>query len=448
MTNKPKKPPAGNDRRVFRMRAQEAYEILRRLITEHGGTDISNDLADKPMVEDVMRGKPEMVGALLRSAWQLRTNEVLAKYFQNTENAEEPVSEPEQKIGPCGRTFNDTVQSHLFGTARLYINRIENEWMEERLTDAKNLDKEFTPGIWNLFRRMVGMRPNVDTAALRNTYPRKGLYDKLKPFLLDEDQFKLVPAYAELSTKRADIIGELLANIRSLAAIRKACVLDPDTLMNARSCAIAYAESEISAEAAVEKTESEQKNNANVLPQDIEIAAKVRSRSAQVFVDVLKNHLESISFIAEHKAGAESVVKALAPHFAEETWAVLSDKGAVDNVTSCPSAVAEYLGRDSRHCSAKVSNYIAQLQYPEIARDIMKILRKEVGDDVFFRSLKEEKAIKVWESVPGIFSNAINYQHDAKGTDNTTKNFKDLQTSSLSVIENFKLALDVKVAKH
>ena len=85
MADKPQKAPGGKERRglpVFRARAQAAYEVLSGLIADHGGTDISDDLADKPTVEDAMRAKPEMVGALLRSAWQLRTHDSLSDFFR------------------------------------------------------------------------------------------------------------------------------------------------------------------------------------------------------------------------------------------------------------------------------------------------------------------------------------------------------------------------------
>ena len=73
----------------------------------------------------------------------------------------------------------------------------------------------------------------------------------------------------------------------------------------------------------------------------------------------------------------------------------------------------------------------------------MKILRKEVDDEAFFRSLKEEASIKVWESVPGTFNNQFKYQHDAQGSDTTIKNFKHLKKSSFSVIKEFKSALGI-----
>ena len=121
----------------------------------------------------------------------------------------------------------------------------------------------------------------------------------------------------------------------------------------------------------------------------------------------------------------------------------MAEEGAVENAINCPANVSEYLGKDCRYVDAQVSKFISQLQYPDIGRDLMKILRKEVDDDAFFRSLKEEASIKVWESVPGTFNNQFKYQHDAQGSDTTIKNFKHLKTSSLSVIKEFKSALGV-----
>ena len=194
------------------------------------------------------------------------------------------------------------------------MKRIESKWLSEKLADPKKLSKEFTGGLGNFFRKLVGMKPIVDEAALRDTYPSKGLYDTLKPFLLDEAQFKLVSSYANLSTKGATIIGDIFENLRSTAAIKVACVLDPDTLMNAKSCAVAYAESEIFSKATADEKEVFRKKHINELRRDKELSARVKKRSAEVFANILKNHVESIGFVEQHKAGAENIVRALAPH--------------------------------------------------------------------------------------------------------------------------------------
>lgn len=450
MAAKPKKPPGGKERRgspVFRARAQAAYEKLGRLIAEHGASDIADDLAGKKTVEDVMRAKPEMVGALLHSAWQLRTHSELAEYFQNQENEKEPVTTQDQAIGPCNRTFEDTVRSHLFGAARLYMNRKEDRWVKAKLADPKKLEKELTAGIGNMARRMVGMAPKVDEQALREKYPGRGLYETLKPFLLDEAQFKLITAYAELNTKGAAIIGDIFENLRSTAAIRVACVLEPGTLMNARSCALAYAESELFAEAQGGEPEK-RKRTINELRRDKALATKVKKRTAEVFADILNNHVESIGFVERHKAGAEAVVRALAPLFKEETWPLLAEEGAVENVINCPPNVADYLERDSRYIAVETSKFISQLQYPDIGRDLIKILKSELKDEELVRkALSDEKAIKVWETVPATFNNQMKYQHDAKGGDKTIANFSDLKQSSLSLVKEFKSALGVTGGK-
>ena len=446
MASKPQKQKGGNERRgspVFRARAQAAYEILRGLISEHGGADIAKDLADRKTVEDVMRTKPEMVGALLDSAWKLRTNSKLSEYFLLADGEGTTVSEYDQVIAPCGRTYEDTIQSHLYGSARLYMMRRENDWTRERLSQPHKLNRKLTSGFANTMRVMVGMKAKVDEKALRESYPGKGLYETLKPYLLVQAQFKYVPAYADLSTKGAAIIGDIFENLRSTAAIKVACVLEPDTLMNARSCATAYAESEFFTQAAAEKKDSGRKRNINELRRDVELSCKVKKRTAEVFAHILNNHVESLAFVERHQAGAEAVVRALAPLYVDETWTILAEEGAVENVINCPPNVAASIGKDARYVAVEVSQAIMQLQYPDIGRDILKILRSQLDDDAYMRALGDEAAIKVWETVPGTFNNQFKYQHDAKGDDTTIKNFKYLTAESRTVIKEFKNALGV-----
>lgn len=251
MTGKPNTPPGGQERRgspEFRARAQEAYEVLSKMITEHGGSDIADDLAGKATIEDVMRSRPEMVGALLDSAWQLRSHSKLSEYFQTSEGDGGLAEEQSQALLPCERDYASTVQAHLYGAARLFFKRKENAWVKAQSANPKKLDKSVVGGPMNFVRRMVGMKPKINEDALRAQYPSKGLYQSLKPYLLHREQFKYVQEYAELSTKSATIIGDIFENLRSSAALRVACQLSPESLMNARACAYAYAESQIFAE--------------------------------------------------------------------------------------------------------------------------------------------------------------------------------------------------------
>ncbi len=445
MASKPNKPPGGTERRgspEFRARAQEAYEALRTMIQEHGGSDIADDLADKPTIEDVMRTRPEMVGALLDSAWQLRSHSNLSGYFQTKEGDGGLAAEHGQPLQPCERTYEDTIQAHLYGSARLFFKRKENVWAKAQKSNLKKLDKSVIGGPVNLLRRAVGMKPKVNEEALRDLYPGKGLYQTLKPYLLHQDQFKYVQDYAELSTKGAAIIGDIFENLRSSAALRVACSLSPEALMNARACAFAYAESEIFAEIESTAESTVKKKNANELRRDKALMKRVRKHTASVFANILNNHVESIGFVEQHKAGAETVVRALAPHFGEETWEILGVPGAVENVINCPPTVARELGRDARYVDVQISTYVTQLQYPDIGRDVLKIAKERLSEEDFRRALSEEAAIKVWETLPGRFNNQFKYQHDAKpGGDKEIKNFKYLQAESEPIIKELKEAL-------
>jgi len=448
MAEKPNKPPGGQERRgspEFRARAQQAYETLRSMIRDHGGSDIADDLNDKPLIEDVMRLRPEMVGALLDSAWQLRSHSKLAPFFQ-AEGADAGLAEEKsQALQPCGRTYADTIQAHLFGSARLFFKTKENAWVRSMMANPKKLDKSVTGGVINVMRKSFGMKPKVNENALRDLYPSRGLYETLKPYLMHEDQFKYVPDYANLSTKGAAIIGDIFENLRSSAALKVACRISPDALMNARACAFAYAESEIFAEVSDAEESQFKKKNVNELRRDKAVMARVRKHTATVFANILTNHVESMDFVEQHKAGAETVVRSLAPLFKEETWLVLAEKGAVENVINCPPTVAREMGRDTRYVDMQISKYIDQLQYPDIGRDVMKIAREELSDEDFRKALSDEEAIKVWATLPGRFNNQFKYQHDAKkGGDKEIRNFKYLKAEAAPIIVELRDAISGK----
>lgn len=450
MATAPQKKPGAQERRgspVFRQRAQEAYELLRGMIKEQGGTDITEDLEDKPLVEDVMRLYPEMVGALLDSAWQLRSHALLSPYFRMTDREGDVVEEHDQPIAPCRRTYANTIQAHLYGATRLYMRQKENEWVKEKVSDPKALGKEAVGGFGNALRRMFGMKIRVNEAAVRATYPGHGLYETIKPYLMHAEQFKYVRDYAGLSTQGAAVIGDIFEDLRSSSALKAACTVSPDGLMNARGCAKAFAEVEVYAEAVEDDQEGNRKRHINALKRDKELSAEIKVRTARIFAEILNDHIEAISFVERHKAGAEAVVRALAPHFGKETWDVLAEEGAVENVINCPPTVAKVLGRDSRYVDVQVSVYINQLQYPDIGRDIIKMLQKALEPDDFHRALQDEAAIKVWETVPGLFNNEFKYQHDAKGADKTIKNFKELLVEAAPVVKSITAAIGVSDKK-
>jgi hypothetical protein len=449
MAGKPNTPPGGRERRgspEFRARAQQAYEVLREMIREHGGSDIAEGLSDKPTIEDVMRSQPEMVGALLDSAWQLKSHSKLTSYFKSGAGDDVLVEDQSHPIKPCGRTYDEVIQAHLYGSARLFFKRKENAWVKAQSSNLKKLDKSVIGGPINLVRRMMGMKPKINEEALRNLNPRKGLYESLKPYLLHRDQFKYIQEYSELSTKSATIISDIFENLRSSAALRVACRISPEALMNARACAFAYAESEIFAEVEAAAESRVTKRNVNELRRDKPLIKRVRRHTATVFADVLNKYIESIAFVEQHKAGAETVVRSLAPLYGEETWEILGEPGAVENVINCPPTVARELGRDTRYVSIQISTFVSQLQYPDIGRDLLKIAKEKLSEEDFHRALSEEAAIKVWEKIPGLFNNQFKYQHDAKaGGDKDIRNFKYLLAESEPIIKDLKEALKIGV---
>ncbi|MBT6962444.1 MAG: hypothetical protein HOA00_14970, partial [Rhodospirillaceae bacterium] len=335
----------------------------------------------------------------------------------------------------------NTIQSHLYGAARLFIMRRENEWLRAKVDNPGGLGKDATGGFANFLRRMVGIKIKINVDAVRATYPGLGLYDLIKPYLLHADQFKYVPDYAELSTKGAAVIGDIFEDLRSSSAIKVACRLSPDGLTNAKGCAHAYAESEVFSAAMEADKDAVRKRNIDTLRRDKELTDKIKRLTATVFADILNNHFECIAFVERHKAGAEAVVRALAPLYQDDTWTVLADEGAVENAINCPANVTKELGRDARYVDVLVSKYITQMNYPDIGRDLIKMLHAELSEEDYHRALQDEAAVKVWGTVPGLVNNEFKYQHDAKTADKEIKNFGDLKTVLAPVIQDIKNAL-------
>ncbi|MBT4740986.1 MAG: hypothetical protein HOO09_11440, partial [Rhodospirillaceae bacterium] len=94
-----------------------------------------------------------------------------------------------------------------------------------------------------------------------------------------------------------------------------------------------------------------------------------------------------------------------------------------------------------RYVDVLVSKYITQMNYPDMGRDLIKMLHAELSEEDYHRALQDEAAVKVWGTVPGLVNNEFKYQHDAKTADKEIKNFGDLKTVLAPVIQDIKNAL-------
>lgn len=416
----------------FRLVVQQAYEKFKAALSAHGAEDITQALANAGVVEEVMRDRPELVLQLLKMAWELRTMPDMSPFFQTHED-EGVVMDRQTPIDPCGRTYDQVVISHLYGCARLFIKRLEAEWVEEQKgkkggAAAKPAKEEKPAGmVGRLMGAFGGAKPSPE-AQLAKGFPGYGLYEVIKPFLTSERQFALVRYYAQLTTRQAQAVSSIFESIQSPEALKTACGMDPKALTNLLKCATAYAETVIRQEAPKKKAEADkQALHAEDVAAERAFRARVRDMAAEVFEYLLASRQEITEFVIENGMGSENAIRKMAPIFREDTWTVIMDPGAVDNVVNCSEEVLAVLGKSSRFMRKDISKALGQLKDGNIARDVMLICRQEWSQDQIAKFLGDERYQPVWAKLPGTFNNRFTYQHDARSGQREVKNFEDLK---------------------
>ena len=132
------KKSSGAERRTPRLREQVqiAYDLLCDLLGRAGYEGLLAQLKGLDTVNEVLRHRPEIVPLLQKAAWELRHEKKFSQLFLNQETGA-VVEDRDEPIAPCGRTFAEVEQAHLYGSARLFFDRLEVEFATRQARDAE-----------------------------------------------------------------------------------------------------------------------------------------------------------------------------------------------------------------------------------------------------------------------------------------------------------------------
>lgn len=425
------KTPRGHERRIpnQRERCQIGYNLLRQLLGRSDRSDLLRQLDGLDDVDDVLRFQPAYIPLLLNAAWELRGEVKFADLFLNAETGQ-PVQARDEPIAPCGRTFNDVMQSHLFGAARLYFLRLEKDWAaarareEQRRWKAQQAKKRATLG----GRLSVGLKElttkpkEFDPEDYRADYEGFGLYEALKPHLEHDWQFRLVPLYARLSTRQAQAYDELIQFFRTPKEMEAALLVRSEDVSMARGYSRAHAEA----------LQGIQPSTNRRPPPDEDPAEAAARRSAalkderRVFDQLLTRNLDCLEILKTMGTGAEGSLRRLTTIFREDVWAVVRNETALRNALNCPDYIVAVLGPLCRAMPPEIATILGQIQNRILTRDLLTLAKDRFPPKELETYLSDPDRKPIWNQLPAKFNNNYNYQPDAPNDSGSAKNHENL----------------------
>ena len=368
---------------TVREQTQKWFEALRTHLRDKAA---QGDLADKlqrwPRPEDVMRECPRLLPALLAMVWHLRAEPELAELFQTPDG--NPAQTTKEPLAPTGKCFDEIVQSHLQGAARLYLDRQEREWLAVERERHRPTGFAASPVMAPVIKilRMFGW--NSDEK-LHANYPQRGLYPALKPFLRHRRQFELIEAYATLPTRNVNAMGPVVGGLQFDQSIRNLASLETAKCKFVTELSRAFAETVLNHQ----KKEAEQSGGPAVEGSTADIAGLALSH---LVMDGLHLAKGAISV----REVARDVVTRMCVPMGYDAWKVFANKNAAANIAACPPAVAYVLGPDAGLLHKKTSDALAALLDQRVAQVVVTVLRDRGGRNAFATWAGDPASAPVW----------------------------------------------------
>ncbi|MFA7430899.1 MAG: hypothetical protein WCZ23_12135 [Rhodospirillaceae bacterium] len=425
------KPVAGRERRIpnQRERCQLGYNLLRELLRRSDSAHLLDQLDGLDDVDDVLRFQPAFIPVLLNAAWELRGEAKFADLFLNAETRQ-PVQTRDEPIHPCGRTFNEVMQSHLYGAARLYFLRLEKDWAaararEEQRRWKKAQDKKrgtLTGRLSEGIKELAGKTKEFNAEDYRADYEGFGLYEAIKPHLEHEWQFRLIPLYARLSTRQAQAYDDLIQYFRTPKEMEAALLVRSEDVSMARGYARIHAE-------ALQGIDS---SNRRPSPTDdqVEIAAKRAAAlkdERRVFDLLLTRHLDCLEVLKGMGNNADSALRRLTKIFRDDVWSVVRDETQLRNALNCPDYIVAVIGPSCRGMPPEIGTILGQIQNRILTRDLLTLAAERFTRADLERYMSDPERKPIWNQLPAKFNNNYNYQPDAPRESSNAKNFENLQ---------------------
>lgn len=440
---------SARDRRVspeLRPAVQTGFDRLLTILHKAGRREFTDPLDGLSRVDDVLRTQPKIVPRLFDLGWELRTTPEFRELFLGPDQ-DQPVTQRDQPIAPCGLSYDQIMRAHLFGSARLVFEHRERRWAERRARrelDRRREQRAEEAKRRGLQGRLVGsMRTLLDGGESeqpdpephRASYPGHGLYLVLKPHLRETWQFDFLDLYARLGTAQARTLGHLISRVHSRRRIESFIGLSEDDIALVRTTCRAFAEARLHLK--LDHGPRWQMSRQDQKAQS-EAETQVATIESIVFDTLLLDHFAAVEAIRELKARAPQVVKRLTPVFGDDLWSVMDHPQALENARHVPDHLLPILGPLSQHCPPDISTILGQIRDRALARDLMGIARETLPDEVLSRYLADPERKPIWNSIPTKFNNAFPYQRDAM-SGGSLNNIDSLRTVATAIFHSLQL---------
>ncbi|MCF8481173.1 MAG: hypothetical protein K9H25_12130 [Rhodospirillum sp.] len=417
----------------LKARVQKGFQLLRGLLEKAGDQDVTKRIARWDSVDDVMIAAPDLVPTLLAVAWELRHDGAFTDLFQALDGSG-IVEDKNQPIAPCGRSFAQIIQSHLFACVRLGLDKAERDWSVKEARRAQSRwrkqQAEAPKGLLKgLFKREK--EPVFDPADFRRRFPGHGLYEALKPHLKRLDQFPLVPAYVQLSCAQAEVLDDLLEGFNKPDQILFLASLTETDISVLRRCARIYANWKLF------PPKPKKRPNQEDEPFTEEMARALAVEESRVFRDLMANHHQAMDKLKEMGPSAEKLIHMVAPIFRDRIWEIFADDTALLNVINTPEHLVGALGPFCRHVPPALSEILLQMNDQEVIKDILRFCRETFKEKDFAFYLSDPSRIPIWTALPKKFNNNFKYQRDAMKS-NLIRNESDLRTVAAGIFESLR----------
>lgn len=436
----------GKERRVPRLReqCQKGFDTLRVLLTRAGHGALLDPIKDIVEVDEVLRRHPEVIPPMLTAAWELRQEKLFAELFRHKETGE-LVTDRNQPIAPCGRTYNEVIQAHLYGAARLYLERLEKRWARSRARQAEVEYKEareqerqtFGGRLLGSLKELASDQPTFSAEQFREEYPGYGMYNRIKPLLNSVEQFRLIPLYGKLQTRQVDALGDLLGyftNERDLEALVR---LNAEDIGQARSFARAFAEAKLGVSLNAGRMAANRSKTTDPDKEAEEAAkrAELPKEERRMFDLLLTRYLDCLPALKGAGTGAESTIRRLTPIFGDDVFALFRDETLLSNAINCPEFILKIIGISARMMSQPVAQSLNHIQNKDITRDLLGLALETFPRAEFEAHISDPDRFPIWNALPAKFNNKYNYQADAPDDASSLRNYENLTTVCDGIFE-------------
>lgn len=352
--------------RLLRNHAQSLFTTLREsLARDDEHAHLALGLKNWQRLEDVMLDCPTLVPLVLEMAWRMRATAPFQAQFATIIGG--PANSKSEALELSGDSFDEILLSSLRGAVRITCLRRETEWL--------SAEQNKNAPLVGMLKQAIGLSTPPDNAKLLKQYSRQGLYEVIKPHLVNVEQFDAVEAYAMLSTRAAELLGTRLRCLTSASVVKTFAGLDAATGKFAITLADAFAD------ATVEGT-----------PEEKEIVSgHALARLLNDGTMLLRNAL------AERKS-ALAIINKMSVSLGQDVWSVLAHTGHLKNLVHCSGPIAFGFGDVAVNIDSAVAKTLANINEDKVSQYFATRLLEISGPECVEAWIRDNSDIHGWRS--------------------------------------------------